>query len=291
MISNLALTAAQVKKTVAAVKTSKPVYAELLEFYGELFIIQEECKNRIRLDPIPISDKMQAIKAREKLPLIDINDFVYDNSESSELFMTICQLAEKTTSKLSDSAKIIIEGVETKLSLKDLFAGLLNGNEAVFETLSAELEIEKQVLGFLAYNSLKPSLCVCADQLTVYLNKSEPWSEGYCPICGNVPILSILDLEGRRNLVCSFCWQLWSASRGYCPYCNSTLDKELHYFYNEEEKDARVDLCENCKKYIKTIDTRKIARLIYPPLEHISRLHLDIKAQDIGFTPGLELFI
>ena len=289
MISYLALTAAQAKKTVAAVKTSKPVYAELLEFYGELFIIQEECKNRIRLDPIHISDKMQVIKAREKLPLIDINDFVYDNSESSELFITICQLAKETTSKLSDSAKIILEGVETKLVLKDLFSGLLNGNEAIFETFSAELEIEKQVLGFMTYNSLKPSLCVCADQLAVYLNKSEPWSEGYCPIGGNDRLCR--DPHQREGAsASSFCWQLWSAREFIAPR-NSTQDKELHYFYNEEEKDARVDLCENCKKYIKTIDTRKIDRSIYPPLEHISRLHLDIKAQEIGFTPGIELFI
>lgn len=290
MASFLALTAKQVKETVSVVKTSKPAYSELLEFYGELFNIQEESKRQIRLEPIHISKKVQNIKAREKLPLIEVNEFVYDMSESSRLFMTICQLAEKSNPKLANSSKVIL-AAETKYTLKELFSGLLDGDEAIFETLSAEIEIEKQVLGFLIYNSLKPSICLCADQLALYLRNDGPWLEGYCPICGNAPILSILDQEGGRNLVCSFCWQTWSASRVYCPYCNSKQDKDLHYFYNEEENDARVDLCDNCKKYIKTIDTRQLDRFIYPPLEHISRLHLDIKAQELKFTPGIELFV
>lgn len=291
MITAFALTAPQVKKTVAAVKTSTPVYAELLDFYGGLFVIQEESKSRIRLEPIDIPDELQAVKARQKTPLIDVNEFVYDYSESSLLFRAICQLAEGANAELADSAKIISKKVGTKLALKDLFSGFLNDYEARFENFSAELGVKKQVLGFLTYNSLQPSLCLCADQLAVNINNSVPWSEGYCPVCGNGPILSFLQQEGRRKLVCSFCWQSWSSHRVYCPYCNCAQARHLHYFYNEEEKDARVDLCENCKKYIKTIDTRKIDRLIYPPLEHISRLHLDIKAQEMGFTPGIEPFI
>ncbi|MBW1772327.1 MAG: formate dehydrogenase accessory protein FdhE, partial [Deltaproteobacteria bacterium] len=96
---------------------------------------------------------------------------------------------------------------------------------------------------------------------------------------------------GGRKLVCSFCWHRWSAKRIYCPFCDSSQDKDLHYFYSEDEKEVRVDLCDHCKKYIKTLDTRKVDRLIYPPLEHISNLHLDIKAREMGFTPGNALFL
>jgi len=38
----------------------------------------------------------------------------------------------------------------------------------MFDNIAAELEIDKQVLSFFTYNSLKSSLCVCADQLSVY---------------------------------------------------------------------------------------------------------------------------
>ena len=37
MTSYLALTSEQVKKAVAAVKKNKPVYAEILNFYGGVF--------------------------------------------------------------------------------------------------------------------------------------------------------------------------------------------------------------------------------------------------------------
>jgi len=291
MPSYLALTPGQVQKAVEAVKKSKPVYAEILDFYGGVFEAQEDCKGRIDLEPLQLSEDLQTARAREKLPLIKIEAFIYDDTESANLFRALCHLATEANPKLSAAAGVILNAVEKTIKPDALFSGLLNGNEALFENMANELEIEKPVLGFFTYNSLKPSLCACADQLAVYLNPNEPWLQGYCPICGSAPILSILEDEGRRKLVCSFCWHLWSAKRVHCPYCDSSQNKDLHYFFNEEEKDSRVDVCDNCKKYIKTLDTRKIERLIYPQLEHISTIHLDIKAQEMGYEPGIRLFM
>ena len=62
-------------------------------------------------------------------------------------------------------------------------------------------------------------------------------------------------------------------------------------FYSEEDKEARVDLCNQCKKYIKTVDIREVERLVYPALEHISNLHLDIKAQEMGFSSCMDLYM
>jgi FdhE protein len=92
-------------------------------------------------------------------------------------------------------------------------------------------------------------------------------------------------------LICGFCWHPWPVKRVFCPFCENRDGKTLHYFYSEEEKDTRVDLCDNCKKYIKALDTKKVARLIYPPLEQLSTMHLDIKAQEMGFEPGIKLFM
>lgn len=291
MTSYLALTAEQVKKAVESVKKSKPVYAEILEFYGGVFEAQENCKGRIDLEPLQLSEELQTARAREQLPLIEIGEFIFDNKESAALFLTLSHLAVEANPDLSAAAKVIIAAVGKTIKPDELFEGLLKGNEALFENIVDELEIEKPVLGFLTYNSLKPSIGACAEQLAVYLNPNEPWLQGYCPVCGSAPILSLLEDEGQRKLVCSFCWHLWSAKRVHCPYCDSSQNKDLHYFYSEEEKDTRVDVCDNCKKYIKTLDTRKVERLIYPPLEQISTIHLDIKAQEMGFKPGIRLFM
>jgi len=43
----------------------------------------------------------------------------------------------------------------------------------------------------------------------------------------------------------------------------------------------------NVKKYVKTVDTRKIDRFFYPPLEQIATLHLDMKANETGLERGV----
>lgn len=288
MAPYLALTPHQVKEAVAWAIKTKPMYGDILGFYGRLFDAQEDCKGRIQLTPV--SDEQISLIAQNRLPLMGIDGFVYDEKESNHLFMTICDLARKSNPTLSASAKVILNAVQGTLKPAELFTGLLSGNEILFEHIARKLEIEKQVLGFITYHSLSPSICLWADQLTDYLNKGEPWIQGYCPICGSGPILSILEGNGGRKLVCRFCWHHWSAKRMVCPFCEGSRDKDLHYFYNEEETGTRVDLCDHCRKYIKTLDTRKLGRLIYPPLEHISNLHLDIKARDMGFSSGNGVF-
>jgi len=37
------------------------------------------------------------------------------------------------------------------------------------------------------------------------------------------------------------------------------------------------------------VDSRQMARTSYPPLEQIASLHLDIKASEAGYEPGLPL--
>ena len=53
---------------------------------------------------------------------------------------------------------------------------------------------------------------------------------------------------------------------------HSSDSKDLHYIFSEEEKDLRVDLCDKCNKYLKTLDMREVDRLIYPPLEQVATL-------------------
>jgi FdhE protein len=291
MASNFAITPDQVKRAVDSALQTNPAYADMLGFYGRLFKAQEECKSRLQVDPLQIPDDVLAVKAQEKFPLIEIKQFVIDEVESTHLFFTIAKLAEEANAKLASSATLLLKAVNTNLKPASLFNAFLNGNEALFENISQELEIEKQVLGFITYNSLKPCLSMGAVQLSAYLSKDQPWLKGYCPICGSAPILSILEGEGARSLICSFCWHAWSVKRVYCPFCDNSDNNDLHYLFSEEEKELRVDLCDKCNKYLKTLDTRRADRLIYPPLEQISTLHLDIKAREEGFEPGVKLFM
>ena len=289
MTSNSVLTSSQIKKAVESIKMNRPAYADLVDFYGRIFEAQEMSKSRIQIQPLQISDEIRAIKTREKFSLIEIPEFSFDEIEAGRLFFVIFNLAKGASPNLAADAEAILKAADKMITLSELFVGLLNGDDTLYEKWAGELKIANTTLGFISYNSLKPSLSVCADQLSSYLNKEEPWLKGYCPICGSPPVLSILNSSGDRSLICSFCWNPWSAKRLFCPFCENRDSKTQHYFYEEGEKDFRVDLCDSCKKYLKTLDCRETGRMIYPPLEQISSLHLDYKAQEMGYESGIQL--
>ena len=289
MPSNFALTSDQIKIAVESIKMNKPVYTDMLDFYGRIFEAQEVSKSRLQIQPLQISQEMCTVKAREKFPLIEIKEFLYDESEAGKLFLVICNLAKEVNPRLAADAAAILKAVDIIIKPAELFSGLLNGDDLFYEKIAGELKITGATLGFISYSSLKPSLSVCADQLSSYLNTAEPWLKGYCPICGSPPVLSILEGGGDRSLICSFCWHPWSVKRVFCPFCENHDSKTQHYFYDEGEKEFRVDLCDSCKKYLKNIDSRETERMIYPPLEQIASLHLDYKAKEMGYESGILL--
>jgi FdhE protein len=276
-----------IKNAVAAIKHLRPAYTDILSVYEPIFIAQEESKCRVNVDPIIIPDDQIKIKLTEKFPLINAADFSIDMKAAADLFTVICEAARNNSATLAASARKILEDVETKIDLQKLFTSVLRGDDKHIEKTAKRLDIEKNVLAFFAYSSIRPSVTLCAEQLGTYLDEQFPWRKGYCPICGSPPVLSILEGEGERYLICSFCWHQWPVKRIFCPFCDMTDSQQLHYFFSEEEKEYRVYTCQACSRYIKTIDTNTAQRVIYPPLEQVVTLHLDMQANEKEFTSGL----
>ncbi|MDZ7261007.1 MAG: formate dehydrogenase accessory protein FdhE, partial [candidate division KSB1 bacterium] len=119
--------------------------------------------------------------------------------------------------------------------------------------------------------------------------RDEQWLKGYCPICGNLPGMARLEQEtGQRILWCSFCHAQWNFPRIQCPFCSNNDHDRLKYFFIEEESPYRVDVCENCGKYLKTIDERRLPeeREIYLPIEDLATYELDMAAEKEGYQSG-----
>jgi len=288
MTQNTVFKSDDIKKAAAALRKLRPAYSEILDFYEKLFVSQEDSKDQIDIAPIQISDEMLAIKAAEKLPLINPDDFVIEFGAASKLCKTVCETAKSANQHLAQSAQTLLDAIDNDLDLKTMFPHLLQASTAQIEEAAKQLNIEQNILAFFIYSSMNPSIKLCAEQLSVYLDRQDPWQQGYCPICGNPPVLSILEDEGKRSLICSFCWHSWPVKRGLCPFCDRHDSKSFNYFFSEEENEYRVYTCDNCKKYIKTIDNTKTDRLIYPPLEQVVTLHLDMQANQKGFESGLK---
>jgi FdhE protein len=273
-----------VRQAAEGIIAARPAYRELITFYGRIFAAQEEARSRLHLEPIQLSEELIRIKRREHLPLIMASEMVFDPQVSEDLCREIGRIAIDCGSKLAQAARRLSDRVQNATAL---FGPFLKAQEPVVIAGAEELGIEPKSLAFFLYHSLRPSLCGCAAQLGGYLDPSPSGEQGYCPVCGSAPAIAWIEGEGQRYLFCSFCWQKWPLNRTLCPFCGSRDQKGLLYFYSDEEKEYRLDACESCRKYIKTVDTRVLSRRTYPPLEQIASLHLDLKAAESGYTAGL----
>jgi FdhE protein len=284
MIENETVASERIKAAAKILKEIRPEYESILDFFEKLFLAQEEVKSRIDLDPPVIPDEILAVKRKEHFPLIAMNEFSVDREAARELFRTVWRLVGESRAQMSymalDIDKAISNGV---LDPEKLIGALLEGDDAFLEMTAGELKVDKQVLGFLTYAVIKPSVELGAEQLAGYLDPESEWPRGVCPVCGNYPGFATLEGDGGRlHFFCSFCWHKWPSQRLFCPFCETRDSSGSRYFYSETEPEYRVYVCDKCKKYVKTLDLRALARPVYPPLETIAALHLDMKAKEDG---------
>jgi FdhE protein len=173
------------------------------------------------------------------------------------------------------------------LNLKELLKGFYD--DSLIDGISKEFNIEKTILKFLVHMSIQPSIHANVEILKDHIDFKK-WLMGYCPICGSLPYMSELKENGQRYLICSFCDFQWPWERLKCPFCENSDHKKLHYIYAEGQEACRIDLCDKCKQYIKTVDSRKLDHEPYPDIEDITTLHLDILASDRGYKKPLPSF-
>lgn len=107
-----------------------------------------------------------------------------------------------------------------------------------------------------------------------------------CPFCKRKPgvgVLRPLGDGGQRFLVCSFCLAEWEFRRIVCPGCGEENHAKLPVYTAEELKHVRVEACDSCRIYIKTVDMTK-SGLAEPTVDEIASIPLDVWAQEHGYT-------
>jgi FdhE protein len=107
-----------------------------------------------------------------------------------------------------------------------------------------------------------------------------------CPFCKRKPgvgVLRPLGDGGQRSLVCSLCLAEWEFRRIICPGCGEENHAKLPVYTAEELKHVRVEGCDSCKSYIKTVDLTK-SGLAEPIVDEMASIPLDLWAQKQGYT-------
>ena len=107
-----------------------------------------------------------------------------------------------------------------------------------------------------------------------------------CPLCSAPPLLGALRPEGdgaKRSLVCSFCSHEWDFRRIFCPACGEEREDKLPVYISEQFPHIRVEACDTCKSYIRTIDLTKDGHAV-PLVDDLAAVPLGLWAAEHGYS-------
>lgn len=125
-----------------------------------------------------------------------------------------------------------------------------------------------------------------AEYLATRANLSPPpGRRPVCPFCRSKPLAGVLRPEGdggKRSLVCSFCYTEWDYVRIACPACEERDEKKLCVYSTPAFDCVRVEGCETCHVYIKTVDLTKNGRAI-PEVDELAAIPLTLWADEQGY--------
>ncbi|MEW6068116.1 MAG: formate dehydrogenase accessory protein FdhE [Nitrospirota bacterium] len=271
----------KIKEQVELLKRKEFVCKEILDFYEKVVEEQEGIKASINIKPLPIREDVKKLHINEGFPLISKEEFSLDIPCSIRLFEKLCKIGKNATAKMNKNILIIEDAVKNKSLSPDEFLSKFY-DDVFLDKATEDLEIDSAIFKFLIHMSIRPSITANIEKLKDQVS-IKGWFRGYCPICGSLPQISALKGEGQRYLICSFCGFEWQSERLKCPFCENKDHETLHYFYEDGQEVYRIDACNKCNKYIKTINSGKLA---YEPdlnLEDIATFYLDIIALDKGF--------
>jgi FdhE protein len=195
-------------------------------------------------------------------------------------------LCEIFNERVSEDIEKINKAIDRKkLDLEKVFKKACSENGNYIETVAQNLGLNQLLLSFLAKNTLRPFFEAYANELKDHVDQ-EHWLKNYCPVCGSKPFMAELsEKEGKRFLICPSCGYKWRFARIRCPYCNNNNHKTLRYFYTEKGGRAyRVDVCDKCKRYIKTIDAKELGEEVIPTIEDVGTMYLDLLAEKQGYN-------
>jgi FdhE protein len=275
-------------QAAAALLAKRPAYKPMLLFYKDLFVHQEAARRQCQPPELHLEKDLIRLKHKENFPLIRMDEFRIDTACSANLLQTVCEIIQRHETGLSDCAAAILQAGPDRVDIGRLSRAVLETDDPAIQRAAERLNIDSRSLAFVIYASIRPCLVKYARHLAAQLPEGTTWINGYCPVCGSYPALAVLDEEGRQNLHCQFCWQAWTVKRLFCAFCNNADSKQQRYFYSETESNLRVNVCDKCGTYLKVVDLRKTDYPLYPPLEQVSTLHLDIKAREEGYHSGIE---
>lgn len=244
-----------------------PFAAEALHFYAQVAMLQQKLYLQLERGPAqlfsPAGTSWDQLNLSALLP--GFQDFLTNVKQIAP-----ARLAQSAGDLLqADSA----EGVS-------LLADFWSAPEAIGD--EREERSPNLAARHMAWLFLQP----CAEYLAG--RQGQIQSDGSarkCPFCGGRPIVGVLRPEGdgaRKSLICMLCAHEWPFRRLYCPSCGEEGEPRLAFYSAPEIPHVRVDVCDSCHTYLKSVDLTKTG-LAVPIVDELAALPLDLWARENGY--------
>ena len=229
-----------------------PASAPLLKFYAELARFQEK-----------------AFAELQSKGETDVRAVVLH-------FPALIQLVSRSgTEMLANFAADYLQGTESQL---DLLSAVWEGGAALAACDPAGR--------FYARVLLQPFAEYLASRGPVDASGQASGAGATCPFCNARPVAGVLRREGdgaERRLLCSLCSTEWPFLRVLCPGCGEENKDKLPIYRAAEFPAARIDACDTCQTYLKSIDLTKDGHAI-PMVDEIASVALNVWADEQGYV-------
>lgn len=269
---------------------SRSFYDIYLEFHEQIFTNHVKCMHHL-VAVLPFEHLNQSdIDARlsQNKPILGQDNFIIEGKDLEYIFDLIFPTFKKYFTRQAEPIARLEELYDKrKLPLKQLCIAQLVRDKKPFLEVSRKYDVPDLLLEKVIEFISAPYLELCAEFYNKKLAKFD-WRQPFCPICGNIPTMAIVnDKSGQRQLWCRCCDTIWSFHEMVCPFCSNRDSASQKVIFHSDRKPMRIDACDQCHNYIKTIDELIAPQKIHISVKNVETFYLDLLAKKLGYNvPG-----
>jgi len=277
-----------VVKRLRKIKGETPDLEAAADLYEAILPLLRDAD--LRLPPIHMTEDEVLAKTGAGLPLLQDISLDIDMDTVRGLMIMLARAIEtkgdgrqSQKSRAAHSIRLSLE--EGSLDVASIAGYLFSDERSRVDAEAKGADLDPDLLWTLAELALRPAFHAARLQLEP-LCGDITWESGRCYVCGAVAAMG--EFRGNnllRHLRCGRCGADWQYSRLKCLHCGNEDHRTLAFLYTDGEREkTRVDVCEKCMGYLKTVSSFSPIPSEMLQVEDLATLHLDYTAQQRGYV-------
>lgn len=166
---------------------------------------------------------------------------------------------------------------------RELMRATNGASEHLLSTIVRDLlPLPTQAATVVAWLFLQPYI----ENLAAHAHDLRPTTaQNLCPFCLGKPVVGVLRPEGdgaKRFLICWRCSTEWAYGRILCASCGEAAVDKLAVYTATQFEHVRIESCDSCRRYIKTVDLTRDGRAV-PVVDELATIPLNFWATEHGY--------